>query len=331
MWEATEVDNPQHQGVSFSACLHGLFGKKEQWDSFQIKEGIIKKGKKAAKYQFGNVIWEGKNKETISIKSPVNRHYHGGEFLSKKVYLCGHEKKPEAPNLIIGACIKDRQISAVEKTGGKKPFIAVLLAPDTLGFYWLNSRAQWEKKSEIKLIGYRFDNMVYFSQDGNNAVTIVTKKETVWMPHEQKDIYIPYLYSINISNRTITGVLNKAETSKISEDIAPYTVKITIEAPFASEFVNGEIKTFKSKIEFMLGDYRRPLYFPAIEGVPTWSANYYYAYWDGVTGEHWWTPNLYWWQVGSSSWPGLAIENYPTTGSHEIINYGGNVISFKII
>lgn len=323
-----EIDNPAHQGVSFSACLHGLFGKNaSSWDSYN-KE--LSKTIKPLKYQFGQYLWEGSNKETIAIKCPSNQHYHGGEFLSKYVYQCGHAKKPEAPYLIVGACIKERPISAMDKNGGKKPFIAVLESPNQLGFYWLDSRGEWEKTDEIKLPDYSFDNMISFSSDTTHAVSLVSKTTIYKIIGNQFDdlnspLKVPYLITINIlNNGKVSYNIDLTSASLQISNIANLMLKININCTLAISFIKNTIKNIRGSFE-ILGF--KSEYFSAIS-MPstTFNTNTYYVYFCCDTGKHCLT-GMHWSNYYTEH-PAPSVEVYPITlGGYTGIK--GDFLSWK--
>ena len=328
MWSAKEPSVYPEISTHFYPCVGGLFGK--QFDKWL---NVLEKNTKTKNYEdvdrenkFGTVYVEDNEENSASFFSSDNRHFHSGIYpLKNKVYQCGNEVEPELPYPVVGVGFQREEL-----------IVACLISNNNIGFFKLKSNDknvdEWLLVGTIYNKDYLFLNHLYFSKDGTKAVTIATKlKEYERTPFDKADINIPYLCEISLSySGQATHQINESKTTIEHSYIAPLTIKFVVKAPFAAEYINNEIKTFDLEIEFIAGDYGRDLYFPPIEGIPYWTANYYYAYWNCENGEHWKVPNLYWWQAGFSSCPGLAIEQYQTTASNDIKVSSGNVLSYKI-
>lgn len=322
MWSATEPKVYPEISTHFYPCMGGLFGKQsDKWlnvldnfDNIDIEN------------KFGTVFVQDDNGNTASFISSDNRHFHGAAYpLKTKVFKCGSEVEPDLPHPVIGVGFQREEL-----------IVVCLVSPHEIGFFQLQETDNYNKIEEWVRVGTLFNqehfffNHVYFSKDGTKAVTILTKKEKITENLDDIEINVPYLLEINIGYYgSVSSEIKENETTRESSLVAPYTLKLEIDAPFAAEYVDNELKVFKVKIEFISGVYPRKIYYPPVEEIPYWSANYYYAYWNPITGEHWKVPHLYWWQVGATSYPGLSIESYPTKGSNEIEVTGG-FQSYKI-
>ena len=321
MWSAKEPSVYPEISTHFYPCTGGLFGKQsDKWvnviDGYEDVD---------VENQFGMIYVEDNNENSASFIGSDNRHFHGGTYpLQRKVYQCGTAVEPDLPFPVVGVGFQREEL-----------IVACLALNNNIVFFKLetneNNVDEWGIVGTIYNEDYLFLNHVYFSKDGTKAVSIATKvEEYERTPFEKNDIYIPYLLEINLSySGQATYQINANETIIEHSYVAPFTIKFEVTAPFAAEYINNEIKIFKSKIEFIAGDYPRQIYYPPIEGIPEWNANYYYAYWNCVSGEHWRVPMLFWWQVGYSECPGLAIEQYPTFGVNDIL-VSGNFFSYKI-
>jgi len=208
--------------------------------------------------EYDRLGWLGE-RQTLTFKTPTNRHYHGGSGLSNIVYRCGRAL-PVAPYNVIGAClytIDNRQY----------PLIVCYLSSTELRLYYLNDDDIWiEARQIVNLLGhegraYKFHNIFYFSENGLRAVTYVTDTYRFPQPPFFQNGYlnVPIRFELNLTAITsISYILTESSRTLSITEINAYSTLIELTCEFAAAFDKNDLKTMTGNFDHRVSVYNPP-------------------------------------------------------------------------